>query len=63
MNGHKVHALLSMSAYNAEKVLSGYLKEVLFKVSDSVVHRNCAYHGRGLFNESLAEGVGLAIVG
>ena len=63
MDCHKIHALLGVRAYNTEEILGCDVKQILFKIADSVVHRNCAYHCGGFLNQRLSEGVGLAIVG
>ena len=63
VDSHEVDAFLSVGAYDLEEVLSGYLKQILVKVADRVVHRNGAYHSRRTLDELLAESVGLAVVG
>ena len=63
MNGHEVHALLSVRLNDLEEILRCDLEQVLFQIPYRVVHRHGADHRRRHVDQLLAEGVGLAVVG
>ena len=62
MDSHEINALFCVSTNDLEEVLSSYLKKILFKIADSIIHRNCTYHCRRLLNKCFTECVGLSVV-
>ena len=62
MNRHEIHAFFRMGTDNPQEILGGDFQQILFQITDGIIHRNGTDHGRRFSDQFPTERVGLAVI-